>query len=279
MQTADLVLAIAVPLVALCAGWVGVEMSLTPPDRITPRKRLQYRAAFIVLMLAAIGLNIWQTARNAQQQEQAKTEFQKTQAQLSSKVSEQSGKLDAISHFEQQFLAFVSQQRSSTPDAQSKAYEAMALTVMRMAQGSASNSTSAQHVHLRILYEKSELDGRTISIPASANLKVIQFSEIGIQNMGSQGARDVSARLYFSKQISGAGYWQATASDEPNFLSAFYFGGMGLLIHPQETWELPEFSGGLGTNWEANQTIMCKLKVFYGSEIPLTVNFSIRQSR
>jgi hypothetical protein len=279
MQTADLVLAIAVPLVALCAGWVGVEMSLTPPDRLTGKTRFFYRAAFIGLMLAAIGLDIWQTARNAQQQERANTEFQQTQGQLSNKVSEQGGKLDAISHFEQQFLSFVSQQRPTNPDDSTKAYEAMALTVMKMAQGSSSGSSTGEATRLRILYENSELDGRTIENLSPPNLKVIQLAEIKIKNTGPHEARDVSARLYFSKQVMEQGFWEFTASDESNFISAFHFGGMGLLIHPQETWNLPVFSSQIISNWEPNDVIMCKLKIFYGSESPVIINFSIRQKK
>jgi len=42
MQIADLVLAITVPLVAMLAGWVGVEMSLTPADRLTVKQRSSY---------------------------------------------------------------------------------------------------------------------------------------------------------------------------------------------------------------------------------------------
>jgi hypothetical protein len=51
------------------------------------------------------------------------------------------------------------------------------------------------------------------------------------------------------------------------------------VIHPQETWNLPAFNSQIVQNWEVNEVIMCKLKVFYGSEAPVIINFSIRQNK
>jgi hypothetical protein len=293
VETADLVLAIAVPLVAMLAGWVGVEMSLTPPERQTAEQRRNYRAAFILFMLLAIGLNIWQTARNAKQQNSAKDDYQRKQGELTNKVSEQGGKLDAIAHFEQQFLTFVSQAQrpaGGASDAQTKAYEAMALAVMKMAQGSAPQSPG--NVHLQITYEGSELDGRTIDVAlnngttngAPNGQHGFQLAQFHIKNYGSSTSGAVSARLYFSKQLFGSGGWESTPSDESALPVAFYMGGGITPIHinAQETWNFPEFFGIVSSPpvvWEPGETIAVRLKVFYETDRPVIANFHIRRKK
>jgi hypothetical protein len=72
---------------------------------------------------------------------------------------------------------------------------------MKMAQGSSPGSSTGEATHLRILYENSELDGRTIANLSSPSLKTIQLSEIKIKNIGPHEARDVSAGLYLSRQV------------------------------------------------------------------------------
>jgi hypothetical protein len=88
----------------------------------------------------------FQSVRSSKEQQHLRDDAQKTEKDLSNKVSEQGGKLDAISHFEQQFLTFVSQSQRApgSPDAATKAYEAMALAVMKMAQGSPSTTGNVQ---------------------------------------------------------------------------------------------------------------------------------------
>src|SRR5208282_682208 len=221
METADLVLAIIVPVIVLAAGWLGVEMG-TEED-LSQAKRFWYRLLFIVLGLVAIGLNIWQTSRNVGQQQQVRREADKTEKELSNQLSAANGKLDAISSFEKQFLTFVSEQRPTSPDAATKAYEALAIAVLKTAQGQTTTS-SPPDAHLQILYEKGELDGQTILIavtPGAANL-LITIPEFRFRNTGGRVSGVVSARLYFSRVINGIGNWMATESDEPSFPSAFY---------------------------------------------------------
>jgi hypothetical protein len=285
MQIADIVLAILVPLVASALGWVGVEMSLTPQEGLTHRTRRNYRIAMLLLVLAAVVLSIWQTTRNIGQQNQEKEASQKREGELSNKVSEQGGKLDAIAHFEQQFLAFVSASRSAgTPDAASKAYEAMALTVLRMAQPAASQPDA----HLVILYQDGELNGRTISIPAPSNVSpiAIQLSEFRFKNNGGHVTAGVSARLYLSKTVSSTSIWQPTLSDDPDFPFAYYSGGglgggfggaLSPIINPQETWNWMAFQGQLPAGQTLIEPIKAKLKVFYGTAKPAEAIFSIQR--
>lgn len=161
MQTADLVLAISVPLVTGVAGWVGVEMSLKPPT--TSRGKVWYRVVFSVLITAAIVLNIWQTARSSAQQEQIRQEALQTERELSGKLNHSDGKLDAIAQFERQFLEFLNaHQTSNNSDTTSRAYQSMAQAILRLAKPTASvgeqqrHVTPAQIVQMRDVLEKQE---------------------------------------------------------------------------------------------------------------------------
>jgi hypothetical protein len=138
---------------------IGIEMVNNPPD--TRAKKWTYRVLFAVFGLAVIVTTAYQSVRNATEQQRLKAEAEKTERELSNKVSEQSGKLDAIAHFESQFLTFVSQRPSG--DATTKAYEAMALTIMRTAQGPAVQSQDNLRLkqracviaeHIRMLAER-----------------------------------------------------------------------------------------------------------------------------
>ncbi|HTC92884.1 MAG TPA: hypothetical protein VK699_05475 [Terriglobales bacterium] len=286
MQTADLVLAILVPVVTLAAGWAGVEMSLTPPDRMTSGRRLIYRGAFIVFMLAAIALNIWQTTRNAHQQDLAKNdletqtrEFQQKQQEMSNKVSEQGGKLDAITHFEQQFLTFAAQQHSGSPDAQTKAYEAMALAVMKTAQGPGATSDA----HVQILNDNHDLNGQTIfvNVPNAAQPVAFTLPQFRLHNSGGHASGSLSARLYLSKQCGSISNWQQTPSDEQNFPVAFFLGPgfPATIVNPQETWNLEPFGGTIHEKWDTDEIISAKLKLFYGATQPAEAHFFIRRAK
>jgi hypothetical protein len=251
------------------AGWIGVEMSREKD--LSPAKLFWYRATFMIVTGIAIGLNVWQTARNSAQQQQTQRDALKTQGDLSNQLSNANGKLDSISHFEQQFLAFASQQRSATPDAAMGANEAMALAVIKMAQ--TSSAPLPPDAHIQISYENGNLDKRTITL---ANSLSVQLSEFHLKNSGGRVTGAVSARLYFSKQIATAGFWQPTPSDEQGFPVAFYISGglASILINPQETWNLAQFQGTLPQ--APADPISAKLKIFYGARNPEEAEFAIQ---
>lgn len=259
---------------------IGIEMVNNPPGDVRWKKWF-YRLLFIVFGVAVIATTACQSVRNASEQQHLKTEAQKTEKDLSNKVSEQGGKLDAIAHFEQQFLTFVSQsQRSSgnAPDAQTKAYEAMALSVMKMAQGS--GPSSSPDVHLHILYNKNELNGQTVRVPFNpqGSAKMFQLLPFSVHNSGSHISNAVSVRLYFSKQVQSSNQWMATPSDEADLPFCYYAGGMmaPIYINAQETWNFSEFSGLIqNQNMDSNE-IAVRMKVFYGADRPVVANFTIR---
>lgn len=106
------------------------------------------------------------------------------------------------------------------------------------------------------------------------------------KNVGGRATGPVSARLYFSKQLTqmppgtapGAiGQWQPTASDEAKFPYAFYgsAGPFGVEINPQETWNWPGFAGQLSQ--APAKPISGKVKVFYGSAKPVEAHFVFRK--
>jgi len=100
----------------LILSGIGIEMVNNPPGDVR-WKKWAYRLLFVLFGVAVIVTTSYQSVRNANEQQQIKAEAQKTEKELSNKVSEQSGKLDAIAHFEGQFLDFVShRQRGSGPD-------------------------------------------------------------------------------------------------------------------------------------------------------------------
>lgn len=260
---------------------IGIEMVNNPPGDVR-WKRWFYRVLFIIFGFAVIATTAYQSVRNASEQQQLKADAQKTEKELSNKVSEQGGKLDAIAHFEQQFLTFVSQsQRSSggAPDAQTKAYEAMALSVMKMAQGS--GASSSPDVHLHILYNKSELNGQTIRVPFAAQgsgAKMFQLLPFNVHNSGSHISNAVSVRVYLSKQVQSLSQWMVTPSDEADFPVCFYEGGAiaPIYINAQETWNFNEFSGVIqNQNMDSNE-VAVRVKVFYGADKPVIANFTIR---
>jgi hypothetical protein len=135
---------------------IGVEMVNNPPT--SSRLKWIYRTLFIVLGVAVVITTAFQSARSSEEQARTKTEADKTERELSNKVSEQGGKLDAITHFEQQFLTFVSQRPGSTAGSSTRMDEAMALAVIKMAQGYGVNSQPKNSLRARALDLAEELD-------------------------------------------------------------------------------------------------------------------------
>jgi len=275
MSTDTLLTLLNVVFVVLLSG-IGVEMVNNPPGEEGWKKWL-YRALFAGFGLTIVIVTVVQSARNNAEQDSLRDEAQKRERELSNKVSEQGGKLDAIAHFEQQFLAFVSQQRVGAPDAQAKAYEAMAMAVMNMAQGPG-RPPSWSDTRLAVLCEGRELNGQTITVkPVPSGALPVRI-QINVRNEGSHVSGAVSARLYFSKEISGAGDWEPFGSDDPAFPSAFYIGGSmspaAAGINPQETF-VWDFNGQIPQPFDA--PISARLKVFYGSSKPVEANFTIRK--
>jgi hypothetical protein len=255
---------------------IGIEMVNNPPD--VRWKRWVYRILFIVFGIAVIATTAIQSARNTSEQVRLHQEAEGMERQLSNKVSEQGGKLDAIAHFEQQFLSFVAQRPSGSSDATAKAYEAMAATVMRLAQSSTSQTPPPPGGRLDILYEGSELNGKTITVPANPN-GMAQLSPIHTKNVGNKATGQVSARLYFSKLVTGGIWtgWQGTESEEEGYPSCFYAAGMPpIFINPKETWNWQPFTAQF-QNWQQGEAITVKVKFFYGTDKPSEATFSIRR--
>lgn len=133
-MTVDILLTLLNVIWGLLLTGIGIEMVNNPPT--TARKKWIYRTAFLLLGCAVIATTFSQSVGTASEQESARIQAEKTEHDLSDKVSRSAGKLDAIAQFEQQFLTFVSQQRSGTTSNSDTATKAMALAVMKMAQGS-----------------------------------------------------------------------------------------------------------------------------------------------
>lgn len=268
----DTALTLANVVCGLILTGIGIEMVNNPPGDAAWKKWL-YRILFIVFGGAVVATTFFQSVRSSNEQLQLRQNAESRERELSNKVSEQGGKLDAISHFEQQFLTFVSGTRTTgTPDAAAKAYEAMALTVLKMSQP----TQTSQPAHIVILNGNAELNGSTIT---SATPAAIELSEIHLKNSGGQATGATSARLYLSKQVTLTNFfWQPTQSDEPDFPYAYYSVASGLmptLINPQETWNWVPFQGQLVQ--PLNESIKAKLKVFYGSLKPAEAVFTIRK--
>jgi hypothetical protein len=131
-MTVDIWLTLLNAVWGLVLTGIGIEMVNRPPT--DNRKKWLYRIVFMVFGIAVIVTTGVQSVRSANEQQRLQKEAQNTEKDLSNQLSSANGKLDAISHFEGQFLTFVTQQKGSAPDPAAKAYEAMALTVLKMAQ-------------------------------------------------------------------------------------------------------------------------------------------------
>lgn len=130
-------------------------------------------------------------------------------------------------------------------------------------------------LHLQILYEGSELNGRTIFI----HDRQVALSEFHTKNYGSHATGPISVRLYLSKQVSEVGsLWQVTSSEEPEYPSCFWTtGASGAVINPQETWNWGSFAGTIDTSsLDSNDVMKGKLKVFYGADKPAVADFTLK---
>jgi hypothetical protein len=253
---------------------IGIEMVNNPPGELR-WKRWAYRILFIVFGALVIVTTAVQSARNEGEQSRLRRDAETTERTLSNRVSEEGGKLDAIAHFEQQFLTFVSQQKSGTSD---KAYEAMATAVMRLAQGSSSaTASSPPGGRLEILYDGSNLNGQALTVPVVANGQ-FQLQAFHTKNIGARSTGQVSARIYFNKPISSASMWMATDSEENGFPVSFWIGGMmgPTVINPTETWNWFPFVA-IYPNWPNGEAISAKIKFFYGTDKPTEASFTIRK--
>jgi hypothetical protein len=138
-------------------------------------------------------------------------------------------------------------------------------------------------LHLRLLYEGADLQGRTLLV-GGTDPKLISLSEFQIHNGADRDTGIVSLRLYLSKQASVTSPptisypWQTTPSDEVGFPTAFYSGGTlpQVIINSTETWNWSAFSARLPEDLDE---ISAKLKVFYGSAKPSEATFIIRRKK
>jgi len=273
-MTTDLLLTVLNVVFGLVLTGIGIEMVNNPPGEIR-WKRWAYRILFIVFGIAVVVTTAMQSVRNQSEQERLRKEAAATEIQLSNQVSAQGGKLDAIAHFEQQFLTFV--QQRPTSDAAAKAYETMASAVVKLASG-ANPATAAPPPggRLEILYDGSTVDGKTI-LAGTANGQ-LQLSPFHTKNVGKQATGSVSVRLYFNKPVNmtvGNG-WFPTESEEPGYPICFYASGMpAIIVNPSETWNWQPFFA-MVQNWKQGDTVSAKIKFFYGTEKPSAATFTIR---
>ena len=134
-------------------------------------------------------------------------------------------------------------------------------------------------LHLRILYEGVDLNGRTITV--SGDPKALKLSEFQIKNGADRATGTISLRLYFSKSVVSTipfnpNYpWQPTTSDENGFPTAFYASGVAV-VNPTETWNWPAFVGSLTEDLDE---VSARLKIFYGAAHPAEANFVIRRKK
>ena len=147
-MTLDILLTLLNVVFGLVLTGIGIEMVNNPP--VTDQKKWLYRLLFGLFGCAVIVTTASQSIRSANAQERSRVEADRIEKELSDKVSRSAGKLDAIAQFEQQFLTFVSQQRTAgtNSDAATKAYTAMSLAVLKMAQSPAPAGPSDVHIQI-----------------------------------------------------------------------------------------------------------------------------------
>jgi hypothetical protein len=264
-------LAVAVfPLVL--AGYGGHLATLALPD-----SRDQRRAKLVVWGLALAGV-LFSALQQAEAYRSDKEHDEKQailQSKLDTSLQKQEyarGQLDSISVMIGKFG-----EKSSDP-----VLGQLAGAIVKMSQNARAASqslTAPANVRLQVLYNGSELEGRTISVVANQPTSTpFQTSDFRIKNAGGRVAGPVSVRLYFSSPVvSLVPQWQSTASDDSNFATAFYSTGFPpILINPQETWNWISFNGVIPQG--LSEPISAKVKVFYGAEKPVEVAFLIRKS-
>lgn len=116
----------------LALGFIGIEIANNPPTR--PWHKLVWRILFGFFGIVVLVTTLVQKSRNDAEQAKLRGDAATNQASLSNQLSNANGKLDAISHFEGQFLSFLSQHQSSnTLDPITRAYLTSALAIMKAA--------------------------------------------------------------------------------------------------------------------------------------------------
>jgi len=268
-MNADILLGVVTALMAALGGIVSAHAPAKP------KHKWAYGAAFVALGVFSIILIVTQSRATAKEQQEAQEKQRQIQEKLdSSRMSQEymRGQLDSIS-------VMIKKVGEKTTD---PVLGQMAVTIARMADNARSSgtSTSTPDAKVQILFEGSELDGRTITLAAKQQLAL---DELNLRNVGGKPTGPVSVRLYFSKQINpvpfnGAfGIWEATASDESKFPYAYYGGTLGTppLVNPQETWNWVGFAASLPDG--LNEPLRCKVKVFYGAPKPAEANFTFRR--
>jgi hypothetical protein len=123
---------------------IGVEMVNNPPGDVRWKKWF-YRILFMVFGSAVVVTTFVQSVRNANEQRHLWETAQRTESNLSNKVSEQGGKLDAIADLWKQFLASMPAQLKSA--AAWGAYQAMAKATINIARPASSMSVSSPTDH------------------------------------------------------------------------------------------------------------------------------------
>lgn len=262
----DVLLGVVTALMAVLGGIVSAHA----PNKMW--QKLIYGGSFVGLGIASIVLIIGQTRAAEAAQRDAQERQRQLQAKLDTSLLAQEytrGQLDSIGLM----MKRVGEKTTDPVVGQ------MAGAIVKMADNARTfnSAPSTSEARLQISYEQSELDGRTIEIPATLVPQVIQLSEFQIKNVGTHVTGGVTARIYFSRTINSSGAWEPTPSDEPKFPFACFsgIGGGPTIINPQETWNWPAFSGQMIQTLD--EPISVKLKVFYGSAKPTEVNFTIRK--
>jgi len=131
-MTTDILLTVLNVVWGLILTGIGIEMVNNPPGD-DPTKKWLYRSLFGVFGAAVIITTFFQSTRNATEQARLRDEAKTEEGKLSDQLSNANGKLDAIGRFEGQFLALLSQQRSGTSDASTRAYMTAILGIMKAA--------------------------------------------------------------------------------------------------------------------------------------------------
>lgn len=69
----DVIIAFSLGVVTVVMGYLGIHLTMNLPE--SPSTRTRYRLAFVLLAIVAVGLNVWQTLRNVNSQQQLQTKL------------------------------------------------------------------------------------------------------------------------------------------------------------------------------------------------------------
>ena len=156
-------------------------------------------------------------------------------------------------------------ERSSDP-----AIGQLAQTISKMA-GGISTVPAPRNAHVSLLYNNMPFsDGAVIKNASTGNPNYVTFQSFQVRVSGN--STPLSVRLYFSVPGQTAGLWQKTPSDESGFPTELWEGSQWP-VSPQETWSTTE--GGIQPQGAYNFPISAKVKVFFGADKPLEINFTI----